>query len=94
MPKGISGAPTTFQRLMEKAVGDMHVLQVIVYLDDIIVFGKTLKEHESRLLKVLDRLQEVGLKVSLDECQFCQLKVKYVYVRLCRRQESAQIQKR
>ena len=78
MPQGITGAPATFQRLMEKAVGDMHLLQVIVYLDDIIVFGKTLEEHEHRLLKVLDRLQEVGLKVSLDKCQFCQPKVKYV----------------
>lgn len=35
-------------------------------------------EHEERLLKVLDRLEEVGLKVSLDKCQFCQTKVKYV----------------
>ena len=78
MPQGITGAPATFQRLMEKAVGDMHLLQVIVYLDDIIVFGKTLEEHEHRLLKVLDRLQEVGLKVSIDKCQFCRPKVKYV----------------
>lgn len=78
MPQGITGAPATFQRLMEKAVGDMHLLQVIVYLDDIIVFGKTLEEHENRLLKVLDRLEEVGLKLSLDKCQFCQPKVKYV----------------
>ena len=39
MPQGITGAPATFQRLMERAVGDMHLIQVIVYLDDIIVFG-------------------------------------------------------
>ncbi|KAJ8333575.1 hypothetical protein SKAU_G00415830 [Synaphobranchus kaupii] len=78
MPQGITGAPATFQRLMERAVSDMHLLQVLVYLDDIIVFGKTLEEHEERLLKVLDRLEEVGLKVSIDKCQFCQPQVKYV----------------
>ncbi|KAI7797198.1 hypothetical protein IRJ41_020208, partial [Triplophysa rosa] len=78
MPQGITGAPATFQRLMEKAVGDMHLLQVIVYLDDIIVFGSTLEEHEERLLKVLDRLRESGLKVSIDKCQFCQPQVRYV----------------
>uniref|UniRef100_A0A3B3RJL8 ribonuclease H n=1 Tax=Paramormyrops kingsleyae TaxID=1676925 RepID=A0A3B3RJL8_9TELE len=78
MPQGITGAQATFQRLMEKAVGDMHLLQVIVYLDDIIVFGRTLEEHEERLLKVLDRLKEYGLKVSLDKCQLCQPQVKYV----------------
>jgi len=78
MPQGITGAQATFQRLMEKAVGDMHLLQEIVYLDDIIVFGRTLEEHEERLLKVLDRLRECGLKVSIDKCQFCQSQVRYV----------------
>lgn len=78
MPQGVMGAPATFQRPMEKAVGDMNLLQVLVYLDDVIVFGATLEEHEERLLKVLDRLEEVGLKVSLDKCQFCQPKVKYI----------------
>ena len=78
MPQGITGAPATFQRLMERTVGDMNLLQVLVYLDDLIVFGKTLEEHEERLLKVLDRLEEVGLKLSLDKCQFCQPRVTYV----------------
>lgn len=78
MPQGITGAPATFQRLMEKAVGDMNLLQVLVYLDDFIIFGRTLEDHEARLLKVLDRLREVGLKISLDKCRFCQTKVKYV----------------
>ncbi len=78
MPQGITGAPATFQRLMEKAVGDMNLLQVLVYLDDLIVFGRSLEEHEERLMRVLDRLEEVGLKLSLDKCQFCQPRVKYV----------------
>lgn len=78
MPQGITGAPATFQRLMEKAVGDMHMLEVVVYLDDLIVFGKTLEEHEQRLLKVITRLEEAGLKLSLDKCQFCRSQVTYV----------------
>ena len=78
MPQGITGAPATFQRLMEKAVGDMHMLEVIVYLDDLIVFGKTLEEHEQRLLRVITRLEEAGLKLSLDKCQFCRPQVTYV----------------
>lgn len=59
-------------------MGDMHLLQVIVYLDDIIVFGKSLEEHKECLLKVLDRLEEVGLKIFIDKCQFCQPQVRYV----------------
>lgn len=42
----LTGVPTTFQRLMEKAVGDMNLIQVLVYLDDLIVFEKALEEHE------------------------------------------------
>lgn len=78
MPQGVTGVAATFQRLMERTVGDMNLLQVLVYLDDLIVFGKTLQEHEDRLLKVLDRLKEAGLKISPDKCQFGQTRVKYV----------------
>ncbi len=78
MPQGICGAPSTFQRVMEKMVGDMNLLEILVYLDDLIVFGRTLEEHEERLLKVLDRLQSEGLKLSVDKCTFCQTSVSYV----------------
>lgn len=78
MPQGVTGAPATFQRIMEQTVGDMNLLEVLVYLDDLIVFGVTLEEHETRLLKVLDRLKDEDLKLSLDKCQFCQPSVTYV----------------
>ncbi|XP_063780792.1 uncharacterized protein LOC134928708 [Pseudophryne corroboree] len=78
MPQGIKGAPATFQRMMEKTVGDMCYREVLVYLDDIIVFGNTLEEHNERLLKVLDRLQARGLKLSVEKCQLCQSVVKYL----------------
>ncbi|KAL7841411.1 hypothetical protein SRHO_G00251020 [Serrasalmus rhombeus] len=58
MPQGVMGAPATFQCLMEKAVGDMNLLQVLVYLDDLIMFDATLEEHEERVMKVLDHLEK------------------------------------
>lgn len=48
MPQGFSGALATFQRLMENTVGDMNLIEVLVHLDDIIVVGKILEEHEAR----------------------------------------------
>lgn len=63
---------------MEQTVGDMNLLEVLVYLDNLIVFGATLEEHETRLLKVLDCLRDEGLKLSLDKCQFCQPSITYV----------------
>ncbi|PIO32203.1 hypothetical protein AB205_0160660 [Aquarana catesbeiana] len=78
MPQGLSGAPATFQQLMEKTVGDMNLIEVLVYLDDIIVFGRTVEEHEERLEKVLKRLHEEGLKLSMEKCQFYQSSVNYL----------------
>lgn len=78
MLQGICGAPATFQHVMERTVGDMNLLEVLVYLDDVIVFGRTLEEHEQCLLKVLNRLKEEGLKLSLDKCQFCCPSVTYL----------------
>lgn len=78
MPQGFRGTPATFLQLIEKAVGVMHLIQILVHLDGIIVFGKILKEHEHCLLRGLDCLQEVGLKVSIDKYEFCQPQVKCV----------------
>lgn len=50
MPQGITNAPSTFHRLMEKCMGDMNLKEVLVYLDDIIIFSKTIEEHEERLM--------------------------------------------
>lgn len=48
MPQGRTGALATFQWLMKKAVDDMHLLQVLMYLDDcFIIFAKTLKRMSS-----------------------------------------------
>ena len=78
MPQGITNAPSTFQRLMEKCMGDIHLREALVFLDDIIVFSSSLEEHEARLLNVLNRLREHGLKLSPEKCQFFQTSVRYL----------------
>lgn len=78
MPQGVTNAPSTFQRLMEKCVGDLHLSEVLVFLDDVIVFSRTLEEHEERLMKVLHRLKTYGLKLSPEKCQFFKSSVKYL----------------
>ncbi len=77
MPQGITNAPSTFQRLIEKCMGDMHLREVLVFLDDLIVFSKSLEEHEKRL-SVLNRLRDSGLKLSPEKCCFFQTSVRYL----------------
>ncbi|KAI3376048.1 hypothetical protein L3Q82_016579, partial [Scortum barcoo] len=78
MPQGITSAPSTFQRLMEKVMGSINLKEVLVFLDDIIVFSSTLEEHETRLKHVLQQLRENGLKLSPKKCHFFQSSVRYV----------------
>lgn len=78
MPQGVTNAPSTFQRLMEKCMEDINLREVLVFLDDLIIFSETLEEHERRLLKVLSRLREYGLKLALEKCKFFQTSVRYL----------------
>ena len=39
-------------------------------IDDIYLHGKTIEEHDQRLLALLDRLNEIGLTVKIDKCEF------------------------
>ncbi|KAG1953594.1 interleukin-1 receptor accessory protein-like 1-A [Pimephales promelas] len=78
MPQGITNAPSTFQRLMERCIGELNLKQALVFLDDLIIFSPTLEEHEERLVRVLNRLREYGLKLSPEKCKFFQTSVKYL----------------
>ncbi|KAL0153919.1 hypothetical protein M9458_050768 [Cirrhinus mrigala] len=78
MPQGVTNAPSTFQRVMEKCMADINLREVLVFIDDIIVFSKDLEEHEERLLRVLRRLKEYGLKLAPEKCVFAQTSVRYL----------------
>ena len=63
MPFGLTNAPATFQRL----IGVLHGLVgrcCLVYIDDIIVMGKTFAEHVQNLRMVLERLKQGNLKLK------------------------------
>ena len=78
MPFGLTNASATFQRLMESCLGDLHLNWCIIYLDDVIVFSKTPKEHIERLRGVLHKLFLVGLKLKPKKCEFFKSKIAYL----------------
>lgn len=63
---------------MEKCIRDLHLNEVLVFLDDLIVFSESIEEHEARLMRVLQRLRDYGLKLSPEKCHFFQSSVKYL----------------
>ncbi|KAJ8039974.1 hypothetical protein HOLleu_14143 [Holothuria leucospilota] len=76
MPQGICNASAMFQRLMEKCMGPMAFIEVLVYLEDLLVFSRTLEEHVEKIDKVLTRLKKFGLKLNPDKCSFLRSSVK------------------
>ena len=78
MPFGLCNAPATFQRLMDLVLAGLQWSSCLVYLDDVIVTGKTFSEHLLRLKEVFDRLREAKLKLKPSKCAFCKSKVTFL----------------
>ena len=78
MPFGLVNAPATFQRLMELALAGLVRKKCHIYLDDVLVFGRTLEEHTENLSSVLLRIRKAGLKLKPKKCKFAQLSVQYL----------------
>ncbi|GBN37648.1 Retrovirus-related Pol polyprotein from transposon 297, partial [Araneus ventricosus] len=78
MPFGLCNAPATFERLMETVLRGLSSEACLVYLDDIIIVGRTFEEHLNNLRKVFQRLQKANLKLNLKKCRFFQKEVTYL----------------
>ncbi|GBG62047.1 hypothetical protein CBR_g28523 [Chara braunii] len=78
MPFGLANAPTTFQRCMNDLFRPWLDKFVVVYLDDIIVFSKTLQEHQGHLRQVLGKLREANFKINAKKCELAKTQVVYL----------------
>jgi len=61
---GVTGAPSLFQRLMGFVLCGLSYIACLVYLDDIIVFGRTFDEQLIRLREVFGRIRQANLKLK------------------------------
>ena len=71
-------APATFQRLINYVLRDLVGEKCLVYLDDIIIFGKTLESHIENLNAVFERIKDAGLKLRPDKCSFLKTEVEFL----------------
>lgn len=76
MPFGISSAPEFYQRSMEKILYGLE--GVICMMDDVLVFGKSESEHWVRLKLVLGRIQDAGMTLKREKCEFGVPEVKFL----------------
>ncbi len=89
MPFGLHNAPATFQRLMETILAGMIRDIGLVYIDDIVVTGKTYSEHLQNLGRKLAGLKRAGLRLKPSKCRFMQKEIQYLGYVVLEREISA-----
>ncbi|GFO14964.1 Pol polyprotein [Plakobranchus ocellatus] len=75
---GLCNSPATFQRVMEDCFDDINLKDMFVYIDDIIVFSRTVEEHLEKLRKVFCRLRDCGLKLAPQKCELLQREISFL----------------
>jgi uncharacterized protein YdcH (DUF465 family) len=75
---GLKTAPATFQKLMNSVLSGLTGTCCFSYLDDIVIYGKSLTDHNIKLREVLDRLRKYRLKLKPEKCQFLRKEVNYL----------------
>ena len=78
MPFGLCNAAATFERLMETVLAGLHWQICLIYLDDVIVVGKTFEDMIQNLGLVFERLQQAGLKLKPRKCKLFAKKVTFL----------------
>ena len=68
LPFGLNGAPACFQRLMDRVIQGCEDYAA-AYLDDLVIFSNSWKEHLEQLEVALSRIQKAGLTIKASKCQ-------------------------
>ncbi|GBG84655.1 hypothetical protein CBR_g39031 [Chara braunii] len=78
MPFGLTNALATFQAAMTTEFRHMLDRFVLLYLEDILVYSRSLEEHVEHLRTVLERLQQAKYKANRDKCEFARQELEYL----------------
>lgn len=72
------GAPATFQGAMNSTLAPLLRRCVVVFFDDILIYGDTYEEHITHLQQVLSLLAKDHWVVKLKKCQFARKEIRYL----------------
>lgn len=78
MPFELKNAPATFQRLMDNVLTGLQRNELFVYLDDIVVYARSLEKHKIKIKELMQRLREANLQLQPVKCQFLRHEVTYL----------------
>ncbi|WVZ77328.1 LOW QUALITY PROTEIN: hypothetical protein U9M48_025207 [Paspalum notatum var. saurae] len=78
MPFGLTNAPATFQAAMNTIFQPLLRKSVLVFVDDILVYSKTLEEHVQHLQEVFQILSQHQLFLKRSKCSFATQSLEYL----------------
>lgn len=78
MPFGLKNAPSTFQRVVDNVLREYLYKFCFVYMDDVVIFSKSLHEHIVHIKQIFNKLREFNLKVQLDKSEFLRKEVAFL----------------
>jgi hypothetical protein len=83
MPFGLVNAPATFQRAVDMILAQVKWEYALVYLDDVIVYSRSVEDHLTQLDHVLTLLSNAGVTLKLSKFRFFQDSVDYLGRVIC-----------
>ena len=78
MPFGLSNAPATYQRLMDKILKFGLNTFCCVYLDDVLVYSETFEAHLNHVYRCIVAMRDAGLLLKARKCSFFDHIVEYL----------------
>ena len=75
---GLCGAPSSFQNYINDILHEHLDTFCSAYINDILIYSKTKKEHTKHVQLVLQKLQKAGLQLDIDKCEFFVKEIKYL----------------
>ena len=78
MPFGLMSAPSTFQRMMNRVFFDLLDEGVLCYLDDLLIYSKSVQEHRIILDKVFSLLAKHKLYIKESKCHLFLQRVNFL----------------
>nr|GEU83998.1 hypothetical protein [Tanacetum cinerariifolium] len=78
MPFGLTNATTVFMDLMNQVSKPYLDRFVIIFIDDILIYFKSRKEHEGNLKLILSLLKKEELYATFSKCEFWLSKVQFL----------------